>query len=114
MAGFSVIGKRVPMVDAPDKVTGAALYTDDLALPGMLVGKILHSPHAHARIRGVDTRKAEALPGVKAVVTGREFPNKYGILPIGHDETVFAVDKALYIGEDGDRKSTRLNSSHAD
>ena len=99
MADFAVIGKRVPMVDSPDKVTGAALYTDDLALPGMLVGKILHSPHPHARIRRTDTRKAEALPGVRAVVTGREFPNKYGILPIGHDETVFAVDKARYIGD---------------
>ncbi|MGH9861950.1 MAG: 4-hydroxybenzoyl-CoA reductase subunit alpha [Candidatus Acidiferrales bacterium] len=99
MADFSHIGKRVPMVDGPDKVTGAALYTDDLALPGMLVGKILHSPHAHARIRSIDTRKAEALPGVKAVVVGRDFPNKYGILPIGHDEAVFAVDKARYIGD---------------
>ncbi|HXE75163.1 MAG TPA: 4-hydroxybenzoyl-CoA reductase subunit alpha [Candidatus Xenobia bacterium] len=99
MAEFSVIGKRLPMVDAPEKVTGAGLYTDDLALPGMLVGKILHSPHPHARIRRIDTSKAEALPGVRAVVTGREFPNKYGILPIGHDETAFAVDKVRYIGD---------------
>ncbi len=99
MAEFSVIGKRLPMVDAPEKVTGAGVYTDDLALPGMLVGKILHSPHAHARIRRIDTSKAEALPGVRAVVTGREFPNKYGILPIGHDETAFATDKARYIGD---------------
>ena len=99
MADFSVIGKRLPMVDGPDKVTGAALYADDLVLPGMLVGKILHSPHAHARIRAIDTSRAEALPGVKAVVTGREFPNKYGILPIGHDETAFAVDKVRYIGD---------------
>ncbi|HEX9764028.1 MAG TPA: hypothetical protein VGA39_01980, partial [Candidatus Acidoferrales bacterium] len=99
MAEFSVIGKRLPMVDAPEKVTGAGIYTDDMALPGMLVGKILHSPHAHARIRSIDTSKAEALPGVKAVVTGREFPNKYGILPIGHDETAFTTDKARYIGD---------------
>lgn len=99
MADFSLVGKRLPMVDAPEKVTGAGLYTDDLVLPGMLVGKILHSPHAHARIRRIDTSKAEALPGVKAVVSGREFPNKYGILPIGHDETVFATDKVRYIGD---------------
>ncbi|HKZ53329.1 MAG TPA: molybdopterin cofactor-binding domain-containing protein, partial [Candidatus Acidoferrales bacterium] len=99
MADFSVIGKRLPMVDGPDKVTGAALYADDLVLPGMLVGKILHSPHAHARIRAIDTSRAEALPGVKAVATGGEFPNKYGILPIGHDETAFAVDKVRYIGD---------------
>ncbi len=99
MAEFSVIGKRLPMVDAPEKVTGAGIYTDDMALPGTLVGKLLHSPHAHARIRSIDTSKAEALPGVRAVVTGREFPNKYGILPIGHDETAFATDKARYIGD---------------
>jgi len=99
VADFSIVGKRLPMVDAPDKVTGRALYTDDLALPGMLVGKILHSPHAHARLRSIDTARAERLPGVVAVVTGREFPNKYGILPIGHDETAFAVDKVRYIGD---------------
>ena len=99
MADFSIVGKRLPMVDAPDKVTGRALYTDDLALPGMLVGKILHSPHAHARLRSIDTARAERLAGVVAVVTGRDFPNKYGILPIGHDETAFAVDKVRYIGD---------------
>jgi len=99
MADFSIVGKRLPMVDAPDKVTGRALYTDDLALPGMLVGKILHSPHAHARLRSIDTARAERLAGVVAVVTGRDFPNKYGILPIGHDETAFAVEKVRYIGD---------------
>lgn len=87
------------MVDAPDKVTGRALFTDDLALPGMLVGKVLHSPHPHARLRRIDTSRAEALPGVQAVVTGRDFPNQYGILPIGHDETAFALDKVRYIGD---------------
>jgi len=95
----SVIGARTPMVDSVDKVTGAGKYADDLTLPGMLVGKILHSPHAHARIRSIDTSAAEALTGVKAVVTGRETPVKYGILPVGHDETIFAVDKVRYIGD---------------
>src|SRR5574341_848388 len=99
MAEFSVIGKRLPMVDAPEKVTGAGIYTADMTMPGMLVGKLLHSPHPHARIRSIDASKAEALPGVRAVVTGREFPNKCGILPIGHDETAFAVDKVRYIGD---------------
>lgn len=99
MASFSTIGKRLPMVDARAKVTGAALYADDLVVPGMLAGKILHSPHAHARIRGIDTSRAEALPGVRAVVIGQEFPAQYGILPIGHDETVFAVDRVRYIGD---------------
>ncbi len=87
------------MTDAPAKVTGLGKYADDLAVPGMLCGKILHSPHAHARIRSIDTSKAEALPGVKAVATGRDAPTPYGILPIGHDECVFALDKARYIGD---------------
>ncbi len=95
----SPIGARIPMVDSMAKVTGAGKYADDLALPGMLVGKVLHSPHAHARIRSIDTRAAERLPGVKAVVTGHQTPVKYGILPIGHDETIFAVDKVRYIGD---------------
>lgn len=99
MASFSVVGKPLPMVDAPAKVTGAALYADDLVLPAMLAGRILHSPYPHARIRSIDTSRAEALPGVLAVVTGREFPSQYGILPIGHDETALAVDKVRYIGD---------------
>ena len=99
MAHSSVIGKRVPMVDAPLMTTGRGIYTDDMTLPGMLVGKILHSPHAHAVIRSIDTSKAEAVPGVVAVVTGEEFPNKYGILPIGHDEYALCVDKVRYVGD---------------
>jgi 4-hydroxybenzoyl-CoA reductase subunit alpha len=99
MSEFSVIGKARAFTDAPAKVTGLGQYADDLAVPGMLYGKILHSPHAHAKIRGIDTRKAEALPGVKAVATGKDAPTPYGILPIGHDECVFAVDKARYIGD---------------
>jgi 4-hydroxybenzoyl-CoA reductase subunit alpha len=95
----STIGARIPMVDSVEKVTGAGKYADDLALPEMLVGKILHSPHAHARIRSMDTSAAARLPGVFAVVTGRETPVKYGILPIGHDETIFATDKVRYIGD---------------
>src|SRR2546428_11425150 len=87
------------MIDGPDKVTGAGKYADDLALPGMLVGKVLHSPHAHARLRSIDASAAERLPGVYAVVTGQETPVKYGILPVGHDETIFAVDKVCYIGD---------------
>jgi len=99
MAQHSVIGKPLPMTDAPGKVTGHARYADDLAVPGMLCGLILHSPHAHAIIRSIDTSRAEALPGVKAIATGKDAPNPYGILPIGHDERVFALDKARYIGD---------------
>ena len=74
MSITSPIGARVPMIDSVEKVTGAGKYTDDLVLPGMLVGNVLHSPHAHARIRSIDTSTAERLPGVHAVVTGRETP----------------------------------------
>lgn len=100
----SPIGARIPMVDSVDKVTGAGKYADDLTLPGTLVGKILHSPHAHAHIRSNDTSESERLAGVYAVVTGRETPVKYGILPIGHDETIFAVNKVLLAGPRGQRE----------
>src|SRR5690606_15979685 len=76
---FAIIGGRNRRVDAIAKATGRALYTDDIALPGMLHGKILRSPHPHARILSIDTSRAEALPGVHAVVTGRDMPTKYGI-----------------------------------
>ena len=98
-ADFSVIGKRTAMVDAAEKTTGAGKYTDDLSVPGMLIGKILHSPYPHARIKRIDTSKALALEGVAAVVTGQDAPVTYGILPIGHDEHALAVDKVRYVGD---------------
>jgi 4-hydroxybenzoyl-CoA reductase subunit alpha len=99
MSDFSVIGKSIAMVDAAGKTTGAGKYTDDLSLPGMLVGKILHSPYPHARIVRIDTSRAKALDGVVAVVTGEDAPNQYGILPVGHDETALAVGKVRYVGD---------------
>ncbi len=93
MNDFSVIGKPIAMIDAAGKTTGAGKYTDDLSLPGMLVGKILHSPYPHARIMRIDTSRAKALEGVVAVVTGADAPNPYGILPVGHDETALAVER---------------------
>src|SRR5574341_1541184 len=99
MPEFSIIGKPVAMIDAAGKTTGAGKYTDDLSLPGMLIGKILDSPHPHARIKRIDTSKVMALEGVVAVITGKDAPNKYGILPVGHDETARAVDKVRYIGD---------------
>ena len=81
----NTIGQRVPMVDSWRKATGQGPYTDDLKLPGMLVGKILRSPHPHARIRGIETAKAIALPGVHAVVTGKETEVRFGVLPISKD-----------------------------
>jgi 4-hydroxybenzoyl-CoA reductase subunit alpha len=96
---FSIIGKPIAMVDAAGKTTGAGKYTDDLSLPGMLVGKILHSSYPHARIVRIDASRAKALEGVVAIVTGDDAPNRYGILPVGHDETALAVDKVRYIGD---------------
>lgn len=99
MSDFSIIGKRVALVDAAGKTTGQGKYADDLSLPGMLIGKILHSPYPHAKIKRIDTSKAEALDGVICVVTGPDAPNKYGILPVGHDETALAVEKVRYVGD---------------
>ncbi|MDT8340125.1 MAG: xanthine dehydrogenase family protein molybdopterin-binding subunit [Longimicrobiales bacterium] len=86
-------------VDGLDKSTGRARYTDDIALPGMLHGKILRSPHPHARIVSLDTAPAEALDGVQAVVTGADMPTLYGIIPWTQDEYPLAVDRVRYIGD---------------
>lgn len=99
MSEFSVIGKSIAMVDAAGKTTGAGKYADDFSLPGMLIGKILHSPYPHAVIKSIDTSRARALEGVAAVVTGEDAPNQYGILPVGHDETALAVGKVRYVGD---------------
>src|SRR5882724_597794 len=99
MSEFSIIGKRVALVDSAGKTTGQGKYTDDLSVPGMLTGKILHSPYPHARIKSIDISKAEAAEGVVCVVTGPDAPNKYGILPVGHDETALAVEKVRYVGD---------------
>ena len=74
MKEFAVVGKRIPKTDAPDKVTGRATYGQDFKLPGMLHGAIRYSDHAHARILSIDTSKAEALEGVKCVVTAVDVP----------------------------------------
>jgi 4-hydroxybenzoyl-CoA reductase alpha subunit len=96
---FSVIGKRNLKYDWHAKLTGAARYTDDLRLPRMIYGRLLRSPHAHARILRIDTSRAEAMQGVFAVLTGADLPTKYGILPSSQDETALAVDKVRYMGE---------------
>jgi 4-hydroxybenzoyl-CoA reductase subunit alpha len=96
---FSIIGKSIAMVDAAGKTTGSGKYTDDLTAPGMLIGKILHSPYPHARIKRIDTSRAEKLDGVVTVVVGTDAPNPYGILPVGHDEYALALDKVRYVGD---------------
>jgi len=94
---FKIVGSRPIRPDGIDKVTGRARFGADMSAPGMLVGLVLRSPHAHARIRGIDTAKAEALPGVKAVVTSADFGEVSDDLrDILHN--VMAHDKALYDG----------------
>ena len=96
---YSIIGKSIAMIDAAGKTTGSGKYADDLSLPGMLYGKILHSPHPHACIKSIDASRAERLDGVIAVVTGKDAPNPFGILPVGHDEHALAFDKVRYVGD---------------
>ena len=104
---FRQIGTRPVRPDGVDKVTGRALYSPDFVAPGMLHGAVLRSPHPHARIRGIDTRRAEALPGVKAVITGKDFANLDSAMIQGGETTMdvrnislncMAHDKALYAG----------------
>lgn len=104
MKKYNLIGKRLPRVDAADKVTGKALYTDDLSLPRMLCGAILRSPLPHAAIVGIDTAKALKLPGVKAIVTAADTSQiKFGIIsrsPKYMDEHPLAVDRVRFMGEE--------------
>jgi len=98
-AGFSVVGKRNRKVEGRKKVTGMAVYADDLVFPRMLHAKILRSPHAHARIRGIDLTKALAHPGVLAAVTGKDLPVPYGIIPWTRDEYALGLEKVGYVGD---------------
>ena len=96
---FNIVGKPNRKVDALQKTSGQTLYAADLSLPRMLHCKILRSIHPHARIVAIDTSAAQALPGVIAVITGRDLPNKFGILPVSQDEESLAVEKVRYVGD---------------
>ena len=95
----AVLGRRNRRYEGHAKSTGREVYTDDLALPGMLHGKILRSPHPHARIVTIDTSAAEALDGVHAVLTGADMPTPFGIIPWTRDEYALAVDRVRHIGD---------------
>ncbi len=99
MSEFSVLGRRLPKVNAWAHLTGTALYADDIRLPRMLYGRLLRSTQPHARIKRLDVSRALAHPGVVAVVTGADMPEKMGIMPSTQDETALAVDKVRYVGE---------------
>ncbi|MEX2471261.1 MAG: xanthine dehydrogenase family protein molybdopterin-binding subunit [Gemmatimonadota bacterium] len=96
---LKLIGRPMRKVEGLDKSTGRAVYTDDIVLPGMLHGKILRSPHPHARIVSIDTSEAETLAGVHAVVTGQDMATAYGIIPWTPDEYPLCTDRVRYIGD---------------
>ena len=89
MTQFKFIGSEVPRPDAPDKAAGKAMYIHDMTRPGMLYGKIKFSDRAHARIKHIDTSRAEKLPGVRAVITGYNTPE----IRIGFIKDNFALKR---------------------
>jgi 4-hydroxybenzoyl-CoA reductase subunit alpha len=94
-----VVGKPQRKVDAVGKVTGRTKFADDLTLPRMLYCRLLRSPHAHARILKIDTARAAALDGVRAVLTGAALPIPFGILPVSQDEHALAPERVRFIGD---------------
>ncbi len=96
---LNVVGKPFRKVDARAKCTGQTKFADDIVLPRMLHCKILRSHEPHALIKSIDVSKAVALPGVIAVITGKDLPIPYGILPVSQDEHALCMDKVRFIGD---------------
>ena len=101
MAEFRLIGQRAPRVDSRVRVTGDVKFAADLSFPRMLVGKVLRSPYAHARITRIDTSRAEKLPGVKAIITGQDTAGeKWGVFPYTRDMQMLQTEKVRYVGDE--------------
>ncbi len=96
---FRVVGTPRIKVDAVSKVTGKTLFADDIQLPRMLFGKLLRSTQAHALIKSIDTTRAESAPGVKAVITGKDLPTPFGILPVSQDEHTLCPEVVRFVGD---------------
>src|SRR6202165_1776986 len=96
---MNVIGKPRRRVDGRAKVTGQTRFADDIVLPRMLHMKLLRSPHAHALIREINVEKAKQCPGVHLVLTGKDFPITFGILPVTQDEYPLAPERVRYVGD---------------
>jgi 4-hydroxybenzoyl-CoA reductase subunit alpha len=96
---FNVIGKPRRRVDGRAKVTGQTRFADDIKLPRMLHCKILRSPLPHARIESIDVARAAACPGVHLVLTGKDFPVPYGMMPVSQDEYPLAPERVRYVGD---------------
>ncbi len=93
------VGRSHPRLDGSAKVRGQAVYADDIALPRMLHCKILRAQAPHARILSIDTSAARRLPGVVAIITGRDLPIRFGILPVSQDEAALEDHKVRYVGD---------------
>jgi 4-hydroxybenzoyl-CoA reductase subunit alpha len=96
---FDVVGTSLRKPDGLPKTTGSARFADDLKLPRMAFCRLLRATRPHARILSIDTSAACALPGVFGVITGRDLPVKYGVLPVGQDEEALCTDKVRYVGD---------------
>src|SRR5512134_3686697 len=96
---MKVLGKPRRRVDGRAKVTGQTRFADDIVLPRMLHMKLLRSPHPHALIEKVEIEKAKAYPGVHLVLTGKDFPVTFGILPVSQDEYPLAPEHVRYVGD---------------
>ena len=98
-ASLKVVGKPFRKVDARAKCTGETKFADDIVLPRMLFCKILRSHHPHALVKSIDSSKALAMRGVFAILTGKDLPIPYGILPVSQDEHALCIDKVRFIGD---------------
>ncbi len=96
---FTAIGKPIRKVDARSKVSGLTQFADDLKLPRMLHLKLLRATVPHAEIVSIDTSKAAELPGVKGILTGKDMPTPFGILPVSQDEHALCPDKVRFVGD---------------
>ena len=101
LSEYSIVGRRVPRIDSVPKVKGDMKYSADLYLPGMLYAKVLRSPYAHAKILNIDTTRAEKLPGVRAIITGKDaLPYKWGVFAYTRDMQFLPTDKARFFGQE--------------
>ena len=96
---LKIVGKPFRKVDARAKCIGQTKFADDIVLPRMLACKILRSHEPHALIKKIDTSKALALPGVFSIITGKDLPIPYGILPVSQDEHALCIDKVRFVGD---------------
>src|SRR5262249_2924885 len=96
---LKVIGKPFRKVDARSKCTGQTRFADDITLPRMLFSRLLRSPVPHALVKAIDCSEALNVPGVIAVITGKDLPISYGILPVSQDEHALCIDKVRFIGD---------------